>query len=265
MYNSKQWKNRASFTSERCASRVEGIAVEILDHRSIDFRPSCPDLFENRSSIHRNPMPARFTESAAEKTPSASCNETKRCCAVRKHLHFPTSRAGFKSQDHESRESQSKISALDIIDFRPSRPDLFENRCSIHRNPILARISESAAERVPSARCNETKRCCAGPKHRHFPTSTWGPRSVRREMLRLRKLNSLQAAVSPSLFFVRLGRKSTAQVESISANLAFKRPLRAFSRNPKRCATLRVPQACVVWHPLCRLRMDFIAMKLNLC
>ena len=41
------------------------------------------------------------------------------------------------------------------------------DRAQISALPILSRTTESAAERVPSARCNALKRRCAGPQHLH--------------------------------------------------------------------------------------------------
>jgi len=73
-----------------------------------------------------------------------------------------------QGSSQESRESQSKIPSIAILEFRPSRPEIFENRSSIHRNPMLSRFTETAAERVPSARCNALNRCCAVPQQRHF-------------------------------------------------------------------------------------------------
>jgi hypothetical protein len=65
----------------------------------------------------------------------------------------------------KSRGNRSRKSRLDIFDppFSPIAPRSL-------RNPMLSRFSESAAEKLPSARCNETKRRCAVSKHLHFPT-----------------------------------------------------------------------------------------------
>ena len=48
-------------------------------------------------------------------------------------------------------------------------PRSFHHRTSF-RNPILAQF-ELAAEKLPCSRCYETKRCCAGPQYRHYPTN----------------------------------------------------------------------------------------------
>jgi len=80
-----------------------------------------------------------------------------------------------QGSSQESRESQSKIPTIAILDFRPSRPENFDSRSSIHRNPIPPRFTESAAERTPSARCTTAKRCCAVSKHLRFPLPTCRP------------------------------------------------------------------------------------------
>ena len=80
-----------------------------------------------------------------------------------------------QGSSQESRESQSKIPTIALLDFRPSRPENFDHRSSIHRNPIPPRSTESAAERTPSARCTTAKRCCAVSKHLRFPLPTCRP------------------------------------------------------------------------------------------
>jgi hypothetical protein len=82
---------------------------------------------------------------------------------------------GREGSSQESRESQSKIPASTSSKFRPSRPENFDHRSSIHRNPIPPRFTEMAAELGPSARCTETNRCCAVPQPRHFVSKASGP------------------------------------------------------------------------------------------
>ena len=96
-----------------------------------------------------------------------------------------------QGSSQESRESQSKIPTIALLDFRPSRPENFDHRSSIHRNPILPRSTESAAERTPSARCNALNRCCAVPQERHFLSKASRLRQTEWEMFRFGKLNSL--------------------------------------------------------------------------
>ena len=80
----------------------------------------------------------------------------------------PPPRGPEQGSSQESRESQSKIPTIALLDFRPSRRGLFETRSSIHREPMLSRLTETAAEKLPSARCKTAKRCCAVPQPRHF-------------------------------------------------------------------------------------------------
>jgi len=92
---------------------------------------------ESQSSFSKSPIRSRPAQGAPQRGPEQGSSQ-------------------------ESRESQSKIPSIAILDPRPSRPEIFDHRSSIHRNPIPPRFTESKAEKPPSARCNSLKRVCAG-------------------------------------------------------------------------------------------------------
>ena len=141
--------------------------LRVLRRRPVHLSQSCP-----RASC-------TSTSFLGQSSPRASCPSLN---PISLSPPFPiqhwtcerAQRERAQGSSQESRQSQSKIPTIAILDPRPSRPEIFDHRSSIHRNPILPRFTESAAERTPSARCNAPNRGCAACKHLHFPLPTSG-------------------------------------------------------------------------------------------